>query len=296
MAQKLKAKKGLIILGVIVVLLAACVISSITVIPTGYTGVKTTFGQISDKPIPSGFTLKLPFVQSIDKVNNKQQDIVFTDRIWSETRERTAIYYADVTVTYQINPQKSAWILANVSSYQNALVTQSLVASGIKSCSKTLTDTEATNRSVIEPSAMEFIQKALDEKYGQEVVLVNKVVIGNADFDDSYNEAIAAKQKATLEAQQQAIENQKAIDKAIAEATVLTTKAEAEAQALVIAAQAEADANQLLEESLSESILQSKYLEKWDGSLPQYVGGGEGASVLIGMEGMFGEAETEAGK
>jgi regulator of protease activity HflC (stomatin/prohibitin superfamily) len=276
-----KTKAGITILTV--VLVAMILASSITVIPTGYTGVRTTFGQISEKPVSSGLKLKVPLIQSIEKVNNKQQDIIFNSQIWSETKERTAIYYADVTVTYQITPEKSTWIYANVTNYRDNLVSLSLVASGIKSSSKELSDKDATNRSIIEPQAMANIQKALDEKYGENVVVVNKVVIGNADFDDSYNEAIAAKQKATLEAQQQAIENQKAIDKAKADASVIKTTAEAEAEAKVIAAQAEADANKLLEESLSDPVLKDKYLEKWDGSLPKYVGG-DSSNLLIGME------------
>lgn len=246
---------------------------SFKIIPTGYTGVRVTSGQIDDTTVPNGFNWKIPFVQTIETVNNKQQDIVFTDKIWSETKERTAIYYENTTITYQINPEKSAWIYANVSNYKDALVSNNLVASAIKSSSKVLVDTDATNRSIIEKSARENVQKALDEKYGENVVIVNKVVIANADFDDSYIAAIAAKQKAQIEAEQQAIENQKIID-----------KAEAEARAKVIAAEAEADANERIEKSLSEKVLQQRYIEKWNGVLPQYVGG-ENGSVMVGMPG-----------
>ena len=187
--------------------------SSFVIIPTGYTGVRSTFGQIDEVTVQNGFNWKLPFVQSVEVVNNKQQDIGFEGQVWSETSERTAIYYEAITVTYQINPEKSAWIYANVSNYKDALVSQNLVASAIKASSKSLSDTDATNRSVIEPLAMENIQRSLDEKYGENVVYVNKVTISNADFEDSYNAAIAAKQQAQLNAEQQAIENQRAIEK-----------------------------------------------------------------------------------
>jgi hypothetical protein len=169
-----------------------------------------------------------------------------------------------------------------VTNYEDYLVSSSLVASGIKSASKILSDADATNRSIIEPKAMEFVQKALDEKYGENVVIVNKVVIGNADFDESYNEAIASKQRAVLEAEQQAIENQRAIDKAAADAAVLKTQAEAAAKAELIRAEAEAEANRLLNDSLTDVIIKAKYLDKWDGVLPKYVGGN--SSVLIGLE------------
>lgn len=283
MTERRTIRKKLLAAAVAAVAVVGIGAASVTIIPTGYTGVRTTFGQVSQNTVPSGFSLKIPLIQSVEKVNNKQQDIIFSDKVWSETQQRTAIYYSDVTVTYQINPEKSSWIYSHVTNYKDNLVSQSLVASGIKSSSKELSDTDATNRSVIEPLAMENVQKALDEKYGENVVIVNKVVIGDADFDDSYNTAIAEKQKAQLEAERQEIENQKAIDKAAADAKVIKTTAEAEAEAKVIAAQAEADANRLLEESLSSMVLKDKYLDKWDGSLPKYVGG-DGASVLVGMD------------
>lgn len=255
--------------------------SAFVIIPTGYTGVRSTFGQINETVVQNGFNWKLPFVQSIEKVNNKQQDISFKDRVWSETSERTAIYYEGVTVTYQINSEKSAWIYANVSNYKDALVSQSLVASAIKASSKSLSDTDATNRSIIEPLALENIQKSLDEKYGVGVVYVNKVTISSADFEDSYNAAIAAKQQAQLNAEQQAIENQRAIDKAAADAKVLQTNAEAEAQAKLIAAEAEAQANELLEQSLTEMILRQMYINKWNGQLPSVMAGDDSTAIMV---------------
>ncbi len=136
---------------------------------------------------------------------------MFDGQIWSETSERTALYYDGITVTYQINPEMSAWIYANVSNYKENLVTQTLVAS-IKTSSKSLTSTDATNRGIVEPLSMQ--KKALDEKYGEDVVIINKVVIANTDFEDSYNKAIAEKQTAQLAYEQQQIENQKKIEAA----------------------------------------------------------------------------------
>lgn len=257
--------------------------NSIVVIPTGYTGVRTTFGQVDEVTVQNGFNWKIPFVQKIKKINNKQQDIVFEGQIWSETSERTALYYDQVTVTYQINPEKSAWIYANVSNYEDNLVTQSIVASAIKTSSKTLSSEDATNRGLIEPLALSNIQSALDEKYGESVVNINKVVISDADFEDSYNQAIAQKQTTQLAYEQQQIENQKKIEAAEADARVKTTNAQAEADAAVIKAQGEADANKLLNDSLTSKILQEMYLEKWDGVLPKVtLSDGNGTMVDIG--------------
>lgn len=243
---------------------------SFTIIPTGYTGVRTTFGQIDDAMVPNGFNWKFPFVQSIKKVNNKQQDVIFDDeKIWSETQSRTTIFYEGITLTYQINPEKSAWIYANVSNYKDSLVSHGIVASAVKASSKDLADIDATNRAIIEPIVIDNLQKALDEKYGENVVCVNKITISNADFEDSYNQAIAAKQQAQLNAEQQAIENKCAVE-----------KAEADAEAKLISAQAEAEANAFLEKSLTEQILREMYIEKWDGKLPQVVAD-DSATLMI---------------
>lgn len=277
-SPKNKLPKILIILGIAVCILAA----SFKIIPTGYSGVRTTFGQVDEVTVQNGFNWKFPFVQNIVLVNNKQQDITFEGEIWSETTTRTAIYYDNITVTYQINPEQSAWIYANVNDYENSLVSKNILDSAVKSCSKNLSDTDATNRSIIEPLVAEELQNSLNEKYGENTIIVYKVVISNADFEDSYNEAIANKQKAQLEAEQQAIINQQNIDKAEADAQVLLTNAQAEADAKLIAAQAEADANTLLEKSLSDIILQQMYIEKWNGVLPTVVG--DDTSLLYGLD------------
>lgn len=246
---------------------------SFAIIPTGYTGVRITFGQIDNRTVQNGFNWKIPFVQSINQVNNKQQDITYTGQVWSETAERTALYYEGVTVTYTINFEKSAWIYANVSDYKKNLISDNLVASAIKSSSKELNSTDATNRGIIEPIAQEKIQEALDQKYGPDVVFINKVVIANTDFEDSYNQAIADKQTAQLAYEKQQIENKRQIEAAEAEAQVKTTQAKAEADAAVIKAQGEADANKLLNDSITDKILRQQYYEKWNGQLPNVITG-----------------------
>lgn len=122
MSERRTIRKKLVAAAAAAVAVAGIGAASVTIIPTGYTGVRTTFGQVSQNTIPSGFSLKIPLVQSVERVNNKQQDIIFSDKVWSETQQRTAIYYSDVTVTYQINPEKSAWIYSHVTNYKDNLV------------------------------------------------------------------------------------------------------------------------------------------------------------------------------
>lgn len=235
---------------------------SFVIIPTGYTGVRTTFGQIDQTTLQNGFNLKIPFVQSIEKVNNKQQDIVFEkSKISSETLERNTVVFKGITVTYTINPEKSAWIYANVADYKDNLVSESLVASAIKTSSKTLTPTDVTNRSILEPKAQENIQKSLDEKYGVDVIKINKVVINGAEFDKEYDKKIAKKQQAQMDYEKQQIDNKKNIEKAEADAQVKKTQAQAEADSLKIAANAEAEANKKISSSITDKLIDNKLAE-----------------------------------
>ena len=268
--KSLNRKKGKIFVGIGLLLLLLT--QAFVVIPTGCTGVKTTFSQIDDTTVQKGWNWKVPFVQQIKLVNNKQQDKVFEDKIWSETQNRTAVYYKDVTVTYQINAEKSVWVYINVNDFEDNLISQPLVASAIKSASKTLTDENATNRSQIEPLAAQMIQKSLDEKYDENVVIINKVIINDADFEDSYNEAIAEAQKAVIEASKQATINEQKIAEAEAEKQAKVIKAEGEAEAIKIKAEAEAEANKKISESLTNNILQRTFYEKWDGVMPKVLG------------------------
>lgn len=262
-----------LIIGIVIAVVALVVIfNTVAIIPTGYTGVRVTFGQVSNAVVPNGFNVKVPFVQEIIKVNNKQQDITFDNTISSETQERNEVYFSGITVTYQINSEKSSWIYAHVSNYQNNLVSESLVASSIKAASKSLSPTDVTSRNIIEPLVKDNIQKSIDEKYGPDVVTINKVVVNNATFDEEYNAKIAQKQQAQMAYETQQIENKTAVEKAEADAKVKLTQAQADADAMKIEAEAEAEANKLINDSLTANVIKNKTIERWDGKLPAVTG------------------------
>ena len=254
---KKSAAAAMLIAGVVIAVSGQC----FAIVPTGYTGVRTTFGQISEANLPQGFNLKVPFIQSVNLVNNKQQDISLSAQVWGETKEKVPVFAEDVIVTYQIAGNRSSWIYANVSQSDQDLVSAGLVSSSIKSAMVELGVQEVTIRTHIEPLVKEKLQAALDEKYGAATVNVLKVVINNMNFEEEYNQAIDEKSIAQQVYEKQQIENETRI-----------AKAEADAKALMIEAQAQAQANETLSQSLTENVLLSKFYEKWDGKLPQVMG------------------------
>lgn len=251
-----------LIVAILILTFASCCV----VIPTGYTGVRSTFGQIDQEVVSSGIRLKLPLVQSVHIVNNKQRDQRFKGDIWGEASDKTVVFATDVIVTYQINPARSAYIYANVSNYTHDLIPQTLVNSSIKSAMIQLPSDQVTNRNKIEPLSKTALNQAVIEKYGADTVLILKVTIDNMDFEENYNKAVEEKQIARQNAEKQAIENQKAIDiakaaqeKAQIEAETKKIKAQGEADAMVISAEAEAESYRIKSQEITENLLR-----KWE--------------------------------
>ena len=273
-----KNLKKIIIAAVIAVLAIVMLCASITIVPTGYTGVRKTFGQVSQNPVDAGFNFKIPFVQTIKKVCNKQQDVEIDTEIWGEASDRTPVYANDIIVTYQVSAEHSARLVATVKNNIDDLIDAALVASAIKASTRELEVNQVTNRAYIEPLVLEKLNTSLAQKYGEGAITILKVVINAMDFEEAYNAAIQAKSVAQQEAERQAIENQKNIEKAEADKKVKIAQAEADAEAKRIAADAEAEANKKIAASLTDEVLESKFYDNWDGKLPTVMG--ENAAIV----------------
>lgn len=259
---------GAVFLGLILLILGC----SITFVPTGYIGIRTAYGQISGNPVSTGIHFHVPFVENIHKMNCKQQEMVFDkDKIWSETSERTEVYAENIVVDYQINAEYGAWIWSNIEEWDTNLVKRTSVESGLKAAFKQYNDTDVTDRSKIEKTAKEYIQKSLNTKYNNQVVTVISVTISNINFSDAYNDAIEKKAQAKLSAEEQAYENQKTIDQAKAEAEKQRIEAQGKAEAKIIEAEAEAEANEKISKSITPEVLQREWIQKWNGKTPSVV-------------------------
>ena len=293
MRATIKQFKNLIVL-VLCILFLFTIVFNLHIIPTGYTGVRVKFGQIQEQPEQSGrLIITMPFADRIHKVNNKQQDFTAKNQIWGETDDKTPVYAKDVTVTYQIAADRSAWIYANVTDYTKNLINENMVASAVKSAMVELGPGAVTNRAKIEPLVLAKLNESLAGKYGPDTVYICKVTIGDMDFEPAYNQAIQAKSIAAQNQAKAEIENRTAIARAEAEKHIAVRNAEADAEKKRIAAEAEADqvriiaeaqadANRKIQESLTDDLIEMKKVEAWDGKLPQVMG--SGTDTLLGID------------
>ena len=274
-------KKKLVIAAVIVVVVILLALMSIKIVPTGYSGVQITLGQVKKEPLKEGFHFMIPFINSIETVNNKQQDIVLDSTIWCESSDKVQVYMSNISVTYQISPARSAWIYANVTDYERSLLSHSIISSALKSSTIELPAEKVTSRAALEPLAREYLQNVVNEKYGEDTVLIIRVTINDMNFEDSYNTAISEKTIAQQRYETAQIENKTIIEKAEADAKASEIAAEGRANALVTEAKAQAEANRILAESITENTLKQSFYDKWDGALPRIMTGSESGPGLV---------------
>lgn len=283
-------KAAFLVVGILLIFLS----QSVYVVKTNHTGVSVTLGQVNENSVKPGIGFKKPFIEKIHDFDNRQNTTTIADKCWSETKDRTVIYYENVSISYQIPAEGVVWLYNNVEDTDNLLGTD-IVSSAVKASSVKFADTDATNRGLIEPEVTKALQKLADEKYGAGRVIVVSTIAGNADFLDEYNQALEQKRLAQIEKDKQDIENEKAIAKANNDKEVSKINAEkdynekvqaakAEADALYELAQKQAEANDLLANSLTDPILRQQFLDKWDGKFPNYVGGESGSFIFNMLE------------
>jgi len=125
---------------------------------------------------------------------------------------------------------------------------------------KFTTDEIVSNREKVENA----IEKRLVANLEKEGFVLDQFTSG-LSYPQSIIEAIDAKTKAVQDAQR--VENE-------------VKKAEAEARKLIVAAEAEKQANELRTQALTPAILQQMWIDKWDGSLPETMAGGDSKLLL----------------
>lgn len=128
-------------------------------------------------------------------------------------------------------------------------------------------------------------------KFAEYGIIIEAVNITNIQLDAETEKAIQAKVNKQQEIESARLEKEKAevaaAQKLIeeqAEADAKIIKAEAEAKAELIKAEAQAEANRKLAESLTDNLIKSEMIQKWNGEVSK-ITGSEGTSVILnGLE------------
>lgn len=263
----------------------------ITTIPTGHTGIVTTFGRVEDYTYEAGVHTKAPWQQVVKMDNRIQKAIVDMSCFSSDIQEVDTSY----TINYQIEKANAQTIYRTIGQDYYTTIILPRIQESVKSM---IAKYDAEKLIASREQLSSQIREDLTAKLAVYNVEVIDASIENLDFSDAFTNAVEAKQvaaqeklKAEIQQEQANIEAKAAAERAViaaqaeAEKAVIQAEAAAEAQkkeadAKAYAGEKEAEANEKIAASLSQELIDYKTVEQWNGELPTYVGG-EGTMPIL---------------
>ena len=267
------------------------IVSCIRTVPTGHTGIVTTFGRVEDVNYEAGVHFTAPWKEVVNMDNRNQRESVDLLCFSSDIQEVTVRY----TVNYQISKQNAQTIYKEIGQDYYNIVIVPMLQQGVKSeFAKYTAEELLNNRRVLSDDIM----RNLTEKLAGYNIIVIDASIENLDFSDVFTDAVEAKQvaeqrskQAKIEQEQQVMEAEAAAKRAEieAKANAAVAKIAAEADLDVVKIQADAaeyagqkdaavigqirdilakDKTALTDEDV-EHLLVYYYIQKWSGTLPE---------------------------
>lgn len=287
----------------IILAVVLLILSVVTIVPTGYTGILTTFGRVEDRTIGSGINIIAPW-QKIVKMDNRTQKVQIATSAFSSDIQQVDL---SLSVNYCIDQTtaQNLYKTVGINYYDNIMYPR--IQENTKAVfSQYSAENLIAKRDSLSDQIMETTARDL-QKYGITIV---SIAIEDIDFTDAFTNAVEAKQvaaqnKLTAETEQA----QKTMEEeATAKRSVISANAEAEkaviaaqadlevvqiqAEASLYAGQREAEMNQRISEALTDKLIDYYWIKQWDGQLPTTVLG-DSSSYMIDLTGQPAPAAAE---
>lgn len=274
------ARKTLGVVRVIIPLIAvvifgiAMLVGGIRIVDQTEVGIVKTFGRV-DHTITGGLNFVNPITDTVETMDLKVH--VREAAFASYTKDAQPL---TSTIEYQYEPHAEQ-AMSIVSQYGSYEIMETKLCAAVEERAKIVMArygamTLLENRSTLSAQVQEEV-KELEALFP---VNFTQVVVKDIDFSDAFEKAVEAKMEAEQNALRAENEKQEAITRAEQEREV----ARVEAEAAVLTAQGEADALAITREALEnmpDTWIAQQYLEKWNGVLPTYMLGDNGASIML---------------
>lgn len=239
------------VVGVIVVLVL--LVGSIGSVGTGNLGVKTRFGAVTGSVLQPGIYMKIPFIESVKKVNVQTQKEQTDAQAASSDLQNVS---TKIAVNYAVDPAKVVNLFSTIGTNYKETVIDPAIQEAVKATTANFTAEELiTKREQVSSD----VTTALKTKLAPLGISVSSISIVNFDFSASFNTAIEAK----VTAEQDALAAKNKLAQVQYEAQQAVEEAKGKASALTIESAAI---------NSNPQILQLRAIEKWDGHLPQVTG------------------------
>ena len=249
-----------ILLGLVGLALAA---SFWVVIPVGERGVWMRFGQVQEEILAEGLHFVIPLVDSVETLSTRvQKQEIATEAASKDLQD----VFSDVALNWHILPERANGVFRQIG--DEAAVVRSIINPAIEEVIKAVMAHYTAEEVITQRDQVKAeVDAGLRSRLAPYNLAIDDVSLTTIHFSQQFRDAVEAKQIAVQEAKQAEFVAQKALRQAEIEINL---------------ARGTAEAHQILQETLTPSILKYEALQKWDGRLPMITG--EGTSTVIELD------------
>lgn len=252
--EKVKLSRSLPGIGIALVFLTVAL--SFTTIDAGSVGIVKRFGNAT-RQLQPGAHFVLPYAETVTPVAVQTRIVKPSEEASSQDLQMVNF---EVTFAYHVDPQHATEILTQLNDDAEARVITPAILEAIKSVTAQYDVQSLVSK---RPEVRDKIEAFVTNRLIPYHIVAETTSITNFKFSDQYEQSIEAK----VTAQQNA-------EKAINDLARIKTEADQK----VAQAEGEAKALAAQKAQITPELLQLRTIEmlkeKWDGHLPQYMGGG----------------------
>lgn len=258
------------------------ILSCLAVVPTGFTGILTTFGKVEERTINSGLNFIAPW-QNVVTMDNRTQKVEIQTSAFSSDIQQVDL---KMSVNYCIDKSTAQKLYRTIGVNYYDAVMFPRIQENVKAVFSQYT---AENLIAKRESLSESIKENTANDLSAFGITIVSIAIEDIDFTDAFTNAVEAKQvaaqnKLTAQTQQEqktmeeraAAERAKIAAQADADKAIIAANADLEvvkvqAEAALYAGEREAEMNQRISKSLTDELVSYYWIKQWNGELPTTV-------------------------
>lgn len=264
---------GWIFVPLLVIIVVFTLLNIFVIIGPGERGILLRWGAITGDALEEGLHFKLPISDYVDVMDIKTLKYETGSSAASKDLQ---IVTSQIALNYRLKSENVLYVRENIGMDYRQKIIEPAIQEAIKASTAKFTAEELiTKRPIVRDEMQAELQEKLNELSSGSIV-VEKFNIIDFDFSSEFNNAIEAK----VTAEQLAFKAERDLERIKIEAEQKIAQAKAEAESLRIQAASIKD---------SKDILELRWIEKWNGILPQTLVGSEDSNLLLGLN-------MEAGK
>lgn len=251
------------------------IVNPIVIVGAGERGVLLEWGAVQEVIYNEGFHWKIPIYQKVVKMDVKTQRMEGQASAASKDLQDVA---TTVVLNYHLDAAKTQRIYQTLRKDYEVRIIDPSIQEVVKAVTAQYNAEELITQ---RPLVKNDIRERLTEKLVSYHVVVEDISITNFQFSEAFSGAIEAKQVAEQNAlrAERVIKEKEALAQqqiAVAEGDRQSRilRAQGEAEEILLHARARAEALRLQKQEITPELNKFKAIEKWDGTMPMYVGSG----------------------